>query len=166
MQILLTSYFFLYVLSGIIVLVPALFTWKRRNIPGISSLFFTMLFMSANLFLGATESAFVDLNVKKNILVLEDLAYTSCITMMFVFVADYFFRATWLGPALRRFLWIWVAILFLFDVTNYWHGKVWSGYTMVAAGTNIMYATPGPLYLAIIRVCKSISPQNDILSFV
>ena len=152
MQIFLTSYFFLYFLSGMIVLIPALFTWRRRHIAGLRSLFFTMLFMSVLLFLCAIEMAFVDLNIKKNILVLEDLAYSSCVTVMFIFIADYFFNPHWLRPSLRRLLWVGVVILLLVDATNAWHGLVWTGYTLGPAGSNIMYAQPGPLYLTIISL--------------
>ena len=152
MQILLPSYFYLYFLSGMILLIPALFTWQRRNVAGIRSLFFTMLFMSAILFLGAIEIAFVDLNIKKNILILEDLAYTSCITAMFIFIADYFFKLHWLTRYLPRFLWSAVAILLLLDATNSWHGMVWTNYTMGPSGSNLMYAQPGPWYLAIISI--------------
>ena len=147
MEITLSSYFFLYLLSGMIVLIPALFTWRQRNIAGVFPLFFAMFFMTALLFLGATEMAFVDLNVKKNILVLEDLAYYSSFAAMMIFVADFFFKPHWLHQGLRYTLWGGGALLLLLDVTNPWHGQFWTSYSIVSTEGNIMYAQPGPWYL-------------------
>jgi signal transduction histidine kinase len=152
MAILFTAYFFLYFLSGMILLIPTLFLWQRRNIAGISPLFLTMFFMSAMLFLGAGENLFVDFSVKKVFLIFEDITYSACITAMLFFVMEYFFGNHWLYTDVRRYLWVGLALFLLFEATNAWHGLVWVSYTKGPAGSNTMYAQPGPLYMGIITI--------------
>ena len=152
MIILFTAYFFLYFLSGMILLIPTLFLWQRRNIAGIFPLFLTMFFMSAMLFLGASENLFVDFAIKKVLLIFEDITYTACVTAMLFFVVEYFFGSNWLYPKIHRYLWVGLALFLLFEATNPWHGLVWASYAKGPAGSNTMYAQPGPIYLVIIII--------------
>ena len=144
-----TLYTLLYLLAGLITLIPVWTGWRMRTYPGVYALFWMMLAISGWAFLCGFEMTLVNLEAKRVIVIFEDCAFVTFNGMLLLFVLDYFSIGGRLSARLRRSLWLLPALIFLLDVTNAWHGLVYSQYFAGPPGSNLLLLTPGPVYYAV-----------------
>ncbi len=141
-------YAFAYIATGIITLLLALYSWKRRSVPG--TLWFSLLMLAAAewCLTFALEVLVADPSLKVFIGKLEYLGIVSIAPLMLLFVAGYTRNDEWTRDWKVLLLWIIPLVTVLLVATNEMHGLVWPEIVpTVTDGTFVMVYANGPAAL-------------------
>jgi len=139
----------LYAAMGFITLLLAVYSWKRRSVPG--TFWFSLLMLAAAEWcLGfALELLVPEPSLKILIGKLEYIGIVSIAPLMLLFVAGYTRNDSWLKGPRALLLWIIPATVLAFVATNDMHGLVWPAIVpAVTDGTFVMVYANGPVALA------------------
>jgi signal transduction histidine kinase len=144
-----TLYSLIYLMAGMITLIPVWTSWRMRKFPGVYFLVWMMFFMSLWTFLCAFEMTVVELGFKRAVLVLEDATFLTFSGMLCFFILDYFSIGRRLVPTMRRWMGVFLGILVFLDMTDSWHGLIYKSFRAGPPGSNLLFFSYGPLYYSV-----------------
>jgi signal transduction histidine kinase len=139
-------YAFVYIATGIITLLLAIYSWKRRSVPG--TLYFSLLMLAAAewCITFALEVLIADPSIKIFIGKLEYLGIVSIAPLLLLFVAGYTRNDSWTRDWKALLLWVIPVVTVVFVATNEMHGLVWPEIVpTVTDGTFVMVYANGPV---------------------
>jgi signal transduction histidine kinase len=143
-----------YIATGIITLLLAIYSWKRRSLPGIQYFFLLMLAAAEWSFTFALELLVADPSLKVFIGKWQYLGIVSIAPLMLLFVAGYTRNDGWTRDRKALLLWVIPVITVVLVATNEMHGLVWPEIIpTVTDGTFVLVYANGPMAL----VCMAYS---------
>ncbi|WP_292347299.1 MULTISPECIES: histidine kinase N-terminal 7TM domain-containing protein [unclassified Methanoregula] len=145
----LSVYAFVYFTTGIITLLLAIYSWKRRAVPG--TFWFSLLMLAAAewCLTFSLELLVADPSLKVLIGKFQYLGIVCIAPLMLLFVAGYTRNDSWTRDKKALLLWVVPALTVILVFTNEMHGLVWPEIVpAVTRGTFVMVYANGPAALA------------------
>ena len=142
-----TSISYQYFLAAMVTAVTAWFAWRRRQArSGLLSLALSMLAIAVWCLLGGLEFGTPSIPAKFLFISFGNFLGQAIVIWYFVFTFEYYRRAQWLTTPWRIGLWgLPLAVLGL-SLTNGWHNLIWTGFTLAAASSPLVYYAHGPVF--------------------
>lgn len=134
-----------YIATGIITLLLAIYSWKRRSLPGVKYFFLLMLAAAEWSFTFALELLVADPSLKVFIGKWQYLGIVSIAPLMLLFVAEYTRNDSWTRDRKALLLWVIPVVTVVLVATNEMHGLVWPEIVpTVTDGTFVLVYANGP----------------------
>lgn len=141
-----TAYSLIYLLTGTVTLVTALINWRQRKRAGIYALALSIFFSSIWLFVNGVEMAIVETGYKIALIYLENVIANLFVTLMFIFIIDYYQLLLSVRKMLRWALWLPLGVYTLMSLTNDWHHLIWKNVGSGPPESNMIFFDYGPFY--------------------
>ena len=144
----LSAYAFVYITTGIITLFLAIYSWKRRAVPG--TFWFSLLMLAAAewCLMFSLELLVADPSLKVFVGKFQYLGIVCIAPLMLLFVSGYTRNDGWTRDMKALLLWVVPAITIILVFTNEMHGLVWPEIVpAVTDGTFVMVYASGPAAL-------------------
>lgn len=137
-----------YIATGIITLLLAIYSWKRRSVPGTFWFTFLMLAAAEWCFTFALEILVTEPSLKIFIGKFQYLGIVCIAPLMLLFVAGYTRNDGWTRDRKALLLWVIPVITVILVFTNEMHGLVWPAIVpAVTRDTFVMVYANGPAAL-------------------
>ena len=139
-------YAYIYILSGLVILVIAWIHWRRTVQTGSVELATAMLFISIWAFTCAIELNVPNIAWKQKFLILENFCANIFINFFLLFSLRFYHLERFDTTLLRRGLWGLTGISIVFQLTNPLHQWIWREFKTDLPGSNLLLIEYGPLY--------------------
>lgn len=139
-------HFYIVMLAAFLSAGVALFSFRRRKIPGARALAWGMIAIAQWTISSAMEGAVVDQAAKILWSKIEYIGYTISFPFLMIFVLIFTQQTKWLNRLTMTILWAFPVLTLLLVWTNEWHGWIWTGFTPGSADTNTLIFLRGSWY--------------------
>ena len=140
-----TPIIFLFLLSGSISMLIAIFNWRLRAQPGFAKLALIMILVSLWTFADGFQFSATNIQVKWIIFLGKSTLVSVFNTLIVPFICE-FFQYKWLTRPRLLFLYFVIAIFQIFESSNPLHHLVWTGYSLSQTNPDFLVVFSGPIF--------------------